>query len=705
MMKRTCKSLLSLLLVVVMAASLMIPAMAAGTPKAPTAADAAKMLKAEFQCSNANCAYGASHTHQLTAEAVKIHDESISVIGDVYYCDVEVIPGVSFNGCDFCKTTHTLPGTTANKTVTFKYNPATTVWQPLNWNPVVFTVDPIQKPVVNPGTTPAAPSTLKVQVTVTNGFVSKTYTVDRYGYDISAVSKMGNTYTCTVTLNTMGLSTLVSSFNADVNGKLELKYPNTTYSVTMLYNGTSWKPDPVTFTVEVAGSSTPTPPTGRYTVTYQWRGEAPYGATLPVDTNTYAYGDYATVAYAPKDVNWNVKDGTWKWDPINNTWYWDNYNWDHNRYYQDRTGYWVFEGWEMDVVRYSSAYPYRSYTETVSVYPGQKIKIEDNTTIYGTWSYVANEGTLVLTNEIKAPIELATATKQNTFEIYASSDMKKPYKTVKLANGEKTYITLPNGTYYIYEVDASIRDYNLTVSVSGDLNADGQKFVINGNSMIVKYVNTYSAEELMLDKDNHVAYLTGYADGTVHPNANITREEVAMMLYRLMTSQSHAKYDTSSNSFTDVKATRWSNTAISTLSNAGIINGYADGSFKPGNYITRAEMAAMVAKFSDLTGGISFTDTSNHWAAESIRVAAKEGWVTGYKDGSFKPNQNITRAEVVTIINRMLDRNPSSVNDLGAHMTTFTDNAKTTAWYYLAIQEAANTHNYVRNTYGVESWR
>lgn len=704
-MKRTCKSLLSLLLVVVMAASLMIPAMAAGSPKAPTAADAAKMLMAEFQCSDPKCAYGASHTHQLTADAVKIHDESITVIGGVYYCDVEVIPGVSFNSCDLCKTTHVLPGTTANKTVTFKYNPATTVWQPLNWSAVTFTVDPIQKPAVTPGTVPAAPSTLKVQATVTNGVAaSKTYTVDRYGYDISSVTKWGSSYVCTVTLNVMGLSSLVSSYNADFNTKLELKDAKAVYSTTLYYNGTSWKPDPVTFTVEVAGTGTPIPPSGRYTVTYQWRGEAPYGASLPVDTNTYAYGDYATVAYAPKDINWTAKDGTWKWDPIENRWYWDNYYWYTDRY-QTKTGYWVFDGWEMDVVRRSTTYPYRSYVETVSLYPGQRVMVDGNMTIYGTWSYVANEGTLVLSNEIKAPIELAASLKQNTFEIYASGDMKKPFKTVKLGNGEKTYVTLPNGTYYIYEVDAGVRDYNLTVSVSGDLTADGQKFVVNGDSTVVKYLNIYSAEELMLDKDNHVAYLTGYADGTVHPNANITREEVATMFYRLMTTQSHAKYDTSSNSFTDVKSTRWSNTAISTLSNAGIINGYADGSFKPGNYITRAEMANIVAKFSSLQGGISFTDTSNHWAAESIRVAAQEGWVTGYKDGSFKPNQNITRAEVVTIINRMLERNPASVNDLGSNMITFTDNAKTTAWYYLAIQEAANTHNYVRNAYGVESWR
>ena len=137
-----------------------------------------------------------------------------------------------------------------------------------------------------------------------------------------------------------------------------------------------------------------------------------------------------------------------------------------------------------------------------------------------------------------------------------------------------------------------------------------------------------------------------------------------------------------------------------------IINGYTDGSFRPNQNITRAELASIIARFAELknTSGVYFTDIDGHWAADNICLAAANGWITGYADGSFKPNRPVTRAETVTMINRVLERSPLSTDDLLDGMVTYSDNLDTTAWYYLAIQEASNTHDYTRMTVG-EFWR
>ena len=190
------------------------------------------------------------------------------------------------------------------------------------------------------------------------------------------------------------------------------------------------------------------------------------------------------------------------------------------------------------------------------------------------------------------------------------------------------------------------------------------------------------------------AYIAGYEDGTVRPDGNITRAEVATIFFRLMTDEYRETYWSTSNSFTDVAAANWFNNAVSTTANVGWVQGYPDGSFRPNNNITRAEFATIAARFlsGDYTGGDRFTDITGHWAAEYINRAAAAGWINGYPDGTFRPDAYITRAEAVTLINRMLDRAPDA-GHLLANMIRWPDNPET-AWYYADIQEATNSHDY-----------
>ncbi len=217
---------------------------------------------------------------------------------------------------------------------------------------------------------------------------------------------------------------------------------------------------------------------------------------------------------------------------------------------------------------------------------------------------------------------------------------------------------------------------------------------------------TDTDKSALLNKQDHNAYVSGYPDGTIRPDASITRAEVATMFFSILTDEAKAEYATRTNSFTDVKAGSWYEEAVSTLSAMGVFNGYKDGSFKPSQNITRAEFATIAAAFAQQQAQtITFTDVAEkHWASKNISLVAANGWVTGYKDGTFLPNQNITRAEAMSIINRMLDRNPQSIDDLSDTMKTWSDNANTKKWYYLTIQEATNSHEYTRTEDGFEVW-
>lgn len=211
----------------------------------------------------------------------------------------------------------------------------------------------------------------------------------------------------------------------------------------------------------------------------------------------------------------------------------------------------------------------------------------------------------------------------------------------------------------------------------------------------------------MLNKTDHFAYVIGYPDGTVHPNGQITRAEVATIFFRLLRDEVRDGAFTTSNSYSDVAYGKWYNNPISTMSALGIITGYPDGTFKPNKPITRAEFAAIAARFDETQSGKSatFSDVIGHWAAKEIGIAYYNDWIKGYPDGTFKPDQNITRAEAMTLINRVLERKPETPADLLTNMNKWTDNMDTSKWYYLDVQEATNSHGYTRKTFNYELWR
>ncbi|MBQ4577882.1 MAG: S-layer homology domain-containing protein [Clostridia bacterium] len=217
-------------------------------------------------------------------------------------------------------------------------------------------------------------------------------------------------------------------------------------------------------------------------------------------------------------------------------------------------------------------------------------------------------------------------------------------------------------------------------------------------------------EEIIIDEDiplaeipalfgsDHYAYIIGRDDGLVHPEANITRAEVATIFFRLLAEEVRTAMMTGENDFTDVEEGQWYNHAVSTLASMGIVFGRGDGTYyDPDAFITRAEFAAIAARFDPMGNpeGVFFSDISGHWAEKEIIIAANNGWVEGY-NGLFRPDDYITRAEAMTLINRVLHRLPETEHDLLDYMIIWPDNMDTEAWYYLAVQEATNSHFYER---------
>ena len=327
------------------------------------------------------------------------------------------------------------------------------------------------------------------------------------------------------------------------------------------------------------------------------------------------------------------------------------------------------------------------------------------------------------------------AKEEDAIAVYAEPEWPKEYTgTVTLSTGEtKPFdfggsITLDRNHRYrirVTETAGSNTDveYDKTVYetyVNFDYETKEVKwYEYNGN---FSFTNTYTGiddyypiiiptiinkDTGMLNKTDHFAYVIGYPDGTVHPNGQITRAEVATIFFRLLRDEVRDGAFTTSNSYSDVAYGKWYNNPISTMSALGIITGYPDGTFKPNKPITRAEFAAIAARFDETQSGKSatFSDVIGHWAAKEIGIAYYNDWIKGYPDGTFKPDQNITRAEAMTLINRVLERKPESPADLLTNMNKWTDNMDTSKWYYLDVQEATNSHGYTRKTFNYELWR
>lgn len=300
------------------------------------------------------------------------------------------------------------------------------------------------------------------------------------------------------------------------------------------------------------------------------------------------------------------------------------------------------------------------------------------------------------------------------------------------ANNKLTFRDRGTYTYTVREVPGKTSrmsydttEYTLTIKVV--LNKNTNKYEVEswqftpGNreyTTALNIVNTYrtyhpsTPSKPTLNTGDHYAYVMGYPDGTVRPNGSITRAEVSTILFRLLSDKTRDEYFTTESSFTDVKAGAWYNNSIATLEKAGVIVDTAKGgAFRPNEAITRAELAAMLAQFSDAkpVKGVKFSDVSaEHWAYEAIAIAAKMGWIEGYPDGTFRPDATITRAEMMTLVNRALERVPSDEDHLLSKrvMLTFPD-CKSGDWFYIAVQEATNSHTYERaatEKNGDEQW-
>ena len=209
----------------------------------------------------------------------------------------------------------------------------------------------------------------------------------------------------------------------------------------------------------------------------------------------------------------------------------------------------------------------------------------------------------------------------------------------------------------------------------------------------------------LLNGSNHFAYVVGYKDGNVRPQGNITRAETAAIFFRLLKEEVRSENLSKHNDFADVTEDSWYNTAVSTMAGMNILKGRTANSFAPQAPITRAEFAAICARFDSgrAEENSGFTDISGHWAEKEIERAATLGWVSGYTDGSFHPDAPITRAEAMTLINRVLCRMPETKADLLDSMTKWPDN-QPGAWYYLAVQEATNSHTYEQKDSKYETW-
>ena len=289
------------------------------------------------------------------------------------------------------------------------------------------------------------------------------------------------------------------------------------------------------------------------------------------------------------------------------------------------------------------------------------------------------------------------------FDGYTATENPAGTYTINLGNltaGQEVTIT---ATYKVLRGDANGTLTN-AVSVTGTPTDGGEP--TTGGDTEKTPVNPYhppirppeDPDKPELNTEDHYAYIVGYEDGSVQPEGDITRAEVATIFFRLLTDESRNEYWSQTNPYSDVSADDWFNNAVSTLTNAGVLDGYEDGTFKPNGNITRAEFATITARFFEATydGENLFPDIEGHWAQDYINEAANAGIVNGYEDGTFRPQQYITRAEAVTMVNRTIERHPDA-DHLLDDMIVWPDNPET-AWYYEQIQEATNSHAYTMNT-------
>lgn len=337
------------------------------------------------------------------------------------------------------------------------------------------------------------------------------------------------------------------------------------------------------------------------------------------------------------------------------------------------------------------------FTELAELMPGdsrdQDIRVQVKNLTSGTaymylrtedmWADKPQEITQTEADAYAALKEQITLTVKQGDKVLAEGDLSKGVLLGKLRSNDKV-------------------DLNVTVEVPLEMGNEFQNFHGEiGWVFTAEYHNdpVKPVGPPALSAVDHYAYMVGYPDGMVHPEKQITRAETATIFFRMLTDESREDYWSQVNPYYDVLPEDWFNNAVSTLTNAGILNGYPDGNFAPNGNITRAEFAAMAVRFftdeEEDVKGDSFPDIADHWANYEINLAYAKDIIEGYPDGTFKPDQEITRAEAVTIVNRVLERYPHK-EYLLEDMIVWPDNMDETMWYYEDIQEATNSHVFDR---------
>ncbi len=339
-----------------------------------------------------------------------------------------------------------------------------------------------------------------------------------------------------------------------------------------------------------------------------------------------------------------------------------------------------------------SGYTFKGWEEADKVFnPGDNVTVDRNITFVAKWSRNDNGGgggggttKYTLTYETNGGNKIAS-------EKYNSG------VTVKL-----TKVPVKDG--YVFEgwyLDEALTESVSEVKMTKNITVYASWVEDNGNA------GHGHETPGSLNGEDHFAYIVGYTDGTVRPNANISRSEVTAIFFRLLKpDELRDKNLTTENNFNDVNDGDWHNTAISTMAKLGIVKGRALDTYAPDAFITRAEFATICARFDDSEYEVvdNFTDVDGHWAEAEIHEAAAHGWIRGYDDNTFKPDQFITRAEAMTMINRVLNRVPETASDLLDGMIKWPDNSDESAWYYLTVQEATNSHDYSMKNHIYEKW-
>lgn len=477
-----------------------------------------------------------------------------------------------------------------------------------------------------------------------------------------------------------------------------------------------------------------------YRVSYDWGTQnIPQGVTIPNDETLYANGEAYAVDSEYTDsfkiqtkdeygnVNGEYTFSGWT-DPFNGRIDGENVN---------ITGSWTYTPVEVDTwdVVYVWSNPPSGVelpAPELNVVNGASHKVDTtytaSTVVSDTsgnarrvWTFTGwdNSGTITVTSDVTisgvwhyGQIDIPATGSAILTKVDANDNSKVIPGVVFELYGEdgilrSVYTTGNDGKIYAHDLDVGNYYWVEICSAEGYvLDSDKHAFTVTKDNITYVMIENAKTEVPNIFIDDHYAYIIGRDDGLVHPEANITRAEIATIFFRLLGEDTRNRYMTRYNSFTDVNEEDWYNNAISTMAAMGIVNGRPDNTFDPNANITRAEFAAIAARFEEHgnTSDASFLDIYDHWAKKEINIAANNGWVLGYEDGSFKPDQLITRAEAMTMVNRVMQRIPESPEDLLEDMILWPDNMDTEKWYYLMVQEATNSHYYVRKGSGYESW-